>query len=153
MLPRAYDGLVSVVSASLPISRYTVHFEFYPSPLSLIGLTLNLPWFLETNLVPSEPTQCISDMDFSLAPTPLSDNSPCVSQAPCIPMTLSHCLLRVRKQAPPSNGYQNLTWMASKRSRPPSSGKTEGQKPFRQRPSSKQVLSCGMRQKRGHTNK
>jgi hypothetical protein len=101
---RGVRCLDAPVSARPAISRHTVHFEFWPPDPPLIGLKKRLPWFLEPARVPSEPTKCISDINFSLAPTPLSDNSSCVSQAPCVSMTLQHCLFRVRKQVSPSNG-------------------------------------------------
>lgn len=86
------------VNACPAISRHTVHFEFRPSSWAAIGSKLHASWSLEPGCVPSESAHCITDIDISLAPTLLSDNSPCVSQAPCVSMTPHLCLLRVRKQ-------------------------------------------------------
>jgi hypothetical protein len=110
------------VNACLAISRHTVHFEFRPSYWAAIGSKLHLSWSLEPGCVPSEAAHCITDIDISLAPTPLSDNSPCVSQAPCVSMTPHLCLLRVRKQMLTVKWYENLFWTVNKRSGPPAEG-------------------------------
>lgn len=47
--------------------------------------------------------QCNSDIDVSLAPTLLSDNSPCVSQAPCVSMTPQHRLSACESKDSPSS--------------------------------------------------
>lgn len=110
------------VNACPAKSRHTVHFEFRSSSWAAIGSKLHLSWSLEPGCVPSEPVHCISDIDMSLAPTLLSDNSPCVCQAPCVSMTLHLCLLRVRKQSltvkcvskPDLEGEQTL-WTTDRR--------------------------------------
>ena len=110
--------LLMPVHASLATSRHTVHFEFYPSQSDLIGSKLHLPWTLETGCIPSEPTQCISDINDSLASTLSSDNSPCVSQAPCVSMTLQLCYSACESKLSPSNVHRNLICIANRRSGP-----------------------------------